>query len=221
MNLSPPERVLIVGGGAQAQSAADVLLFLAESGWPVAVVGFVDDNPALWGTQWMGLPVLGPIAAVAEIGHDALFIGIGNNRTRKRLYNAFAAQGERFATVRHPSAVLGRGGSVGPGTYIGPCAVVGVETHIGANVILNGGGVLGHHNVIGDHAHIAPGVDTTGAVRIGVGALVGAGAAIIPGRTVGAWSVVGAGAVVTCDVPDGATVAGVPARSRQPETSFA
>ena len=212
---------MIVGGGAQAQSAADVLLFLAESGRSVSVVGFVDDNPALWGRQWMGLPVLGPIAAMGDIEHDALFIGIGNNRTRKRLYDAFAAGGERFATVRHPSAVIGRGCSIGPGTYIGPCAVVGVCTTIGANVVLNGGGVLGHHNVIGDHAHIAPGVDTTGDVRIGAGALVGAGAAIIPGCTVGAWCVVGAGAVVTRAVPDGATVAGVPARSRKPEASFA
>jgi acetyltransferase-like isoleucine patch superfamily enzyme len=35
---------------------------------------------------------------------------------------------------------------------------------------------------------------------------------VLPRITVGAWSTVGAGAVVTCDVPAGVTVAGVPAR---------
>jgi UDP-2-acetamido-3-amino-2,3-dideoxy-glucuronate N-acetyltransferase len=43
-------------------------------------------------------------------------------------------------------------------------------------------------------------------------ASIGSGAAILCGVTIGEGALVGAGAVVTKDVPDGATVAGVPAR---------
>ena len=41
---------------------------------------------------------------------------------------------------------------------------------------------------------------------------IGWGAIVLPGVTVGERAIVGAGAVVTCDVPDGAIVGGVPAR---------
>ena len=48
--------------------------------------------------------------------------------------------------------------------------------------------------------------------RVRRGASIGSGAVILCGVTIGAEAMIGAGAVVTRDVPDGGTVAGVPAR---------
>jgi acetyltransferase-like isoleucine patch superfamily enzyme len=50
--------------------------------------------------------------------------------------------------------------------------------------------------------------------RVKRGASIGSGAVVLCGVTIGENAMVGAGAVVTRDVADGATVAGVPARVR-------
>ena len=47
---------------------------------------------------------------------------------------------------------------------------------------------------------------------VGRGASIGTAATILCGVTIGAGALIGAGAVVTHDVAEGATVAGVPAR---------
>jgi acetyltransferase-like isoleucine patch superfamily enzyme len=91
-------------------------------------------------------------------------------------------------------------------------AIVGPASRIGVDVILNTACSVDHHNQIADHVHIGPGAHLGGEVQVAEGALVGMGATVLPRCRVGAWSTVAAGAVVTEDVPDGATVVGVPAR---------
>jgi acetyltransferase-like isoleucine patch superfamily enzyme len=51
-----------------------------------------------------------------------------------------------------------------------------------------------------------------GPVEVGDGCDIGLGAILLPGTTLGAGVQVGAGSVVSGEVPDGAIVAGVPAR---------
>ena len=65
---------------------------------------------------------------------------------------------------------------------------------------------------VGDFSHIAPLAALGGGVRIGQRVLVGSGASILPGVIVGDGVVIGAGAVVTGNLPEPGTYAGVPAR---------
>lgn len=206
-------RVLILGAGGHAQVVADILLRMRDAGAPVVPVGYLDDNAQLVGRAFLGLPVLGKVAEVPTVDHDALVVAIGHNETREHIFTALLARNERFVVARHPSAIVAPDVQIGPGAMICAGAVVNPGSAIGANVILNTGCTVDHHNTIGDHAHIAPGVHLGGDVRIGQGTLVGIGATVIPQRTVGDWSIVAAGSVVTKDIGDGVLASGFRARA--------
>ena len=205
-------RIIILGAGGHAQVVADILLHIQSSDRAVHPVGYLDDDPDLLGKTPLGLPVLGKIDELAQIEHDAVVVGIGNNRVRHRLYRDLLARGETFALACHPDAVIALNVSIGLGSVVCAGVVVNTGSRIGVNAILNTGCTVDHHNQIGDHAHIAPGVHLGGDVRIGVGTLVGIGATVIPQRSVGDWSVIGAGSVVTKNVLSGVVAVGTPAR---------
>lgn len=205
-------RVLIVGAGGHGQVIADILLQMQEDLEDVEPVGYVDDDPKLTGRRILGLPVLGTTYDFGQVEHEAVVVGVGDNATRRWLFEELRNSGERLFTARHPQAVIGRGVVLGEGTVVCAGVVVSTGCTIGANVILNTCCSISHHSRIGDHAHIAPGVRMAGEVTVGEGVFVGIGATILPRKRVGDWNVVGAGSVVCDDVADGVTVAGVPAR---------
>jgi serine O-acetyltransferase len=103
-------------------------------------------------------------------------------------------------------------------------AMITAQVSIGDPVLIHPGFYLPHGQVVIDgFAEIHPGVTIRPWVTIGLkegvldgpqikqGAMIGTGAKIFGPVTVGAKAIVGANAVVVKDVPDGATVAGVPA----------
>ena len=210
-------RVLVIGAGGHGQVVADILLTAARRGSSVQIAGYLDQDDRLWNQSLLDLMVLGPVDDCDRFDHDAVIVGIGNNLTRRHLFERLSLCGERFVTAQHPGAILAASSVIGAGSVIGPGVVVNAGARVGSNVILNTSCIVEHHCHVDDHAHIAPGARLGGEVTVGQGALIGIGATILPGRRVGAWSVVGAGAVVTAHVPAGVVVAGVPARPTRRE----
>lgn len=206
------QRIIVVGAGGHGQVVADILLRMAEHGCGCAPVGYVDDRAAIHGLRLLELPVLGSVADLSQLAHDAIVVAVGDNLTRRRLYEQLLAAGEQVATAIHPRAVLAPDAVIGRGVVVCAGAIVNPGSQIGDDVILNTGCTVDHHNQIGDHVHVGPGAHLGGDVAIGEGALIGIGATVMPQRRVGAWAIVGAAALAHRDVPAGATWVGVPGR---------
>ncbi len=142
-------------------------------------------------------------------------IAIGGSGGRFRLEIA-AMLLDRFGidpvTVVDPSAVVTGSNAIGAGCQLLAGSVVQAGAALGRQCIINSGAIVEHECEIGDGVHVGPGAVLTGLVRVGARSFVGAGATVLPRVSIGEDVVVGAGAVVVHDVPDGVTVAGVPAR---------
>lgn len=202
--MSGRARIVVVGAGGHGAIVADIL--------GDAAIGFVDDAPEKRGSTILGLPLLGPITALAEIEHDAIVVAIGDNPVRRLLTERLLAAGERLATAIHPFTSIARSATIGEGSMICAGAILLPRAVVGRGVIVNSKGSVDHDSVVGDFAHVSVGASVGANVRIGEESLVAFGSSVVSGYHVGARSIVGAGAVVVRDVPDDVTVLGVPAR---------
>jgi sugar O-acyltransferase (sialic acid O-acetyltransferase NeuD family) len=211
--VTEPMKVVLVG--ARRDGQAHIVLDMLKDGVPYEAVAFVDETPSLWGTEVLGLPVLGPpdaiVKAMAE-GAQGAVISIGDPQARHRLSAVARDAGLHLPTLIHPRAYLAPSARVGLGAYIGALAVAYTGCTIGDLAWLSPHSHVGHHVEVEDCATLSPGVRIAGRARIGRRAFLGVGAMVLPDRRVGDDAVVGAGAVVINDVEPGTTVAGVPAQ---------
>jgi len=201
-------RVLILGAGGHAKVVADILEISGH-----VVVGFLDDDPTLWETQRLGLPVLGSIAQYADFASEGAIVAIGSNPTRKEICGQLENSAHpHWVNALHPSAILARSARLGIGVAIMPTAVVNADAVIGDHVIINTGATVDHDCQLASYSHVAPGAHLAGEVVVGQGVLIGIGATVAPGCVIGDWTTIGAGATVIHNIPDHVVATGTPAR---------
>jgi UDP-perosamine 4-acetyltransferase len=207
-------RIIGLGAGGHAKVLIDILRHMGG----FEIVGLLDPNCV--GASVSGVPVLSGDELLPRLRAEGIakaFIGVGgvgDNTLRIKLFEKVQVAGFTLINAIHPAAVLAPSVQLGEGITIMAGAIVNPDTRIGDNVIINTGAIVEHDCEIAAHAHISPGAVLCGGVRVGMGAHIGAGATVRQYVTVGEGALVGAGAVVIKDVPPGAAVLGVPARTR-------
>jgi sugar O-acyltransferase (sialic acid O-acetyltransferase NeuD family) len=206
--------LVIVGAGGFARETVSVIDAINTVEPRFDFVGFLDDDETLWGQQRSGHTILGPAEWLADRSEVAVAVCVGSPSSlgsRAALVERLRLDDERYATLVHPAAVVGRGVVIGCGTVIQAGCVMTAELSIGRHNALMPNVVLTHDDEVSDYVTFGSGASLAGSVTVGESAYIGAGALVRERLTVGPGALIGMGSVVTRDVPSGQVWSGVPA----------
>lgn len=200
-------KLLIIGASGHGKVVADIALKMNK--WQSIV--FLDDN----GNQRssMGLEIIGTSDEVNKyIDEYEVFVGIGNNSTRKKIYEKLEIIGANIPVLIHPNAVIGNQVDIGAGTVVMAGAIINSCTKLGKGCIINTGSTIDHDNNISDFVHISPGVHLAGTVKIGQESWLGIGSVVSNNVKITNSCIIGAGGVVVMDITESGVYVGVPVR---------
>ncbi len=164
--------LLIIGAGGFARETAQAVRDAGD----IELLGHLDDNAGLHGTEVDGVPVLGGCDLVHDLPETRVVICVGNPRdyaARARLVRRLGLSPDRYATVIHPTASVSATSEVGPGSVLLAHCVLTAAVRMGAHVAVMPQVVLTHDDVVEDFATIASGRPAGRRSAAGAGRLCG------------------------------------------------
>lgn len=202
-----PQAIVVYGGSGHGKAVIDLL---REAG-KYKIHGVIDDgmqensrvleHSILGGNELLeGLFSKGIRMAVNAVG------GIGDIKSRIRVFKLLAAAGFFCPTVIHPTAFVEQNASLPVGVQVFPHAYIGSDAVVGFGCIVNTAAIISHDCVLKEYANISPGAILAGGVRVGARSLIGMGATINLNVNIGTSARIGNSATVKSDVPENGLV---------------
>jgi len=208
-------RVAIFGGPGSGAIVVQSIHALQARGNDIEIAGFLNDVLPE-GTSVVGFPILGPFSSWTRLSADTVFLAplhrVKVMEARFKIVMALGIPDGRWATIVDPMSAVAPDAVIGPGSFVGPFATVGPGTRLGKHTVARAGAHVSHDCRIGDFVFVGTNAVICGATNVEEGAYVAPSATVSDNLHVGRFATVGLGAVVASNVPDSATVVGVPAR---------
>ncbi|MGB3485551.1 MAG: NeuD/PglB/VioB family sugar acetyltransferase [Mycobacterium sp.] len=200
-------------GGYARETIMEFVLSISRAAQYAPRFYFIDDDPRQRSMVIHGAEVISydDAKSIADLRINVAFADPELRRTKVAQCEA---DGFSMFDCQSPTAHIGPNVSIDAGFILSHLSTITCDARIGKAFHCNIYSYVAHDCVVGDFVTLAPRVCINGRVTIGDGAYIGTGAIVLPGVKIGCKSVVGAGAVVVKDVPDGATVVGMPAKAR-------
>ena len=192
------KNLIIYGVGKLAQ----YIRYLFENDSEYKVAAYCIEEKLLNSETFDGRPLVNFGSVHEQYSPDSyhIFIAVGNNAIRSRLYSEAEKKAYSLATYISSKAQIWPDLETGSNVFIGEGSVIQPFVNIGNNTFLICANI-GHHSRIGDHALLS--VTTLGGdVRIGDYSFLGMNSTIKHGTKVGRYSIVGMNVNIENDAKD-------------------
>lgn len=205
--------LIILGAGGTAAQIAELVESLNEQNKEWNVVGYLDDNPALFDKEMVGYKVIGTIDDAHKYP-EAYFISSiahpNNRMIRREIYMRVKQQGGKFATLISPDARVSKSAIIKEGTLVFGNALIGSLVTLEEDVCLFSVHI-GHESVIKAHTTASGSACIAGGVVIGSDCYISTNTSIAHDITIGDNTLLAIGSAATNNLKGGDMYIGVPA----------
>ncbi len=210
------KNLIIISAGAFGREVHDIARDIrrgAGGDCPWKIAGFLDDRAGILECKGReDTPVLGCAETYIPREGDLFVCAIGKPSVRRHYAAMLRARGGKFATLRDPWTRLGNNTVLGDGSVVGPFCTISCDVEVAYDTMFLAHATIGHDVKIGHSCQIGAYTFVGGRTIIGDEVTIHPHSAILPGISIGNHAVIGIGSIVVCDVAEGATVFGSPAR---------
>ena len=175
---------------------------------PYNLLGFINDIPDALDGSGIDAPILGSISDWYPKGDELYIMGTADPKAKEKLATMLKERGCRFISFVSPNAVVPPDLKMGEGCVV-EAYRIGCGVKLGDFVSVNASMLMSGAKI--DDYSTTTGFTVIENAYVGKSVFVGSHAVIADGVSVGNNAKIGIGSIVTKDVPDEATVFGVPA----------
>ena len=201
-------KIVILGASGHGSVVAEIAQLNGYSTF------FLDDDEQKAGHSINGVECIGKLKKLRELCPKSFLValGVGDNKTRKRLYKLVNDLGFQMPNLIHPTAVVSESSVLGDANLVGCRAILNPHCSIANGSIINTSAVVEHHVSVASFVHLSPGSILCGAANVGEACWIGANATIIECVRLQNNITIGANSCVINDIDAPGCYAGSPTR---------